>query len=343
MKYNLAGSFRPIIKTTLLLGSLFSVEQALATGTAAGTEIKNTATVSYSTGGSSTSATSNQVVIKVQELINASLVVQHTGDVVVNSPDSEAPIKFVLTNTGNGNESFTLGQTNVSGSDDFDVTLGNFYVDDGDGIFEPGTEDALYAGAALAADASVTVWAVSAIPDSLADNATGDVVIKALSTTFQNANQTNPQPGDVVSGQGDGGTDAVSGAPGAQQQQTVTYRVSAIAVAVTKAVTASRDLLGQGGSQYVPGAEVDYRITVSVTGTGTATDVSVSDPLPSELLLKDTTNGTITVGGVVMSAKAKAIDGDDAYYDANNNTISVDLGDMNSGDSVNIDFTTVIQ
>lgn len=343
MKYILAGSVRPIIKTTLLLGSLFAFEQTFAAGTAAGSEIKNTATVSYTTGGSSTSATSNQVIVKVQELVNASLVIQHTGDVIVNSPDAEAPIKFVLTNTGNGDEAFSLSQTNVSGSDDFDVTLGNFYVDDGDGLFEPGTDDTLYAGSALAADASVTLWAVSAIPDSLADNATGDVVIKALSTTFQNASQTNPQPGDYVDSQGDGGTHAVSGSPGAQQQQTVTYRVSAIAVAITKAVTASRDLLGQGGSQYVPGAEVDYRITVSVTGTGTATNVSVSDPLPTELLLKDTTNGTITVGGVVMSAKAKAIDSDDAYYDANNNTISVDLGDMNSGDSINIDFTTVIQ
>lgn len=343
MKYTLAGSVRPIIKTTLLLGSLFAFEQTFAAGTAAGTAVRNQATVTYTTGGSSVSDVSNSAEFTVQELINASLVVQHTGDVIVNSPDAEAPIKMILTNTGNGDEAFTMTQTNVSGSDDFDVTLGSFYVDDGDGIFEPGTDDALYAGSQLAPDAAITLWAVSAIPDSLADNSTGDVVIKALSSTFQTAGQTNPQPGDVVSTAGSSGTDAVAGTSGAQQHQTVTYRVSAIAVAITKAVTASRDLLGQGGSQYVPGAEVDYRITVNVTGTGTAASVSVSDPLPTELLLKDTTNGTITVGGVVMSAKAKAIDGDDAYYDANNNTISVDLGDMNSGDSINIDFTTVIQ
>ncbi len=342
MKY----SCKPWLRTSLLSSLAFAFilpQTSLAAGTAAGTPVQNQATVSYSTGGGTVSDVSNRAEFVVQELINASLVVQHTGDVIVNSPDPEAPIKLVLTNTGNGDEAFSLTQTNVTGSDDFDVTIGSFYVDDGDGVFEPGTEDALYAGAELAPDASVTLWAVSAIPDSLADNATGDVVIKALSATFQTAGQTNPQPGDFVAGAGTSSTNAVAGTTGAQQQQTVTYRVSAIAVAITKAVTASRDLLGQGGSQYVPGAEVDYRITVSVTGTGTATDVSVSDPLPDELLLKNTTNGTITVGGVVMSAKAKAIDGDDAYYDANTNTLSVDLGDMNSGDSVDIDFTTVIQ
>jgi len=342
MKYSFNKWLKPSFIGGLVLACALP-QTSFAAGTAAGTEVRNRATLTYTTGGGTVSEPSNYAEFMVQELINASLVVQHTGDVIVNSPDPEAPIKLVLTNTGNGNEAFNMSQTNVSGSDDFDVTIGSFYVDDGDGVFEPGTEDVLYTAAELAPDASVTLWAVSAIPDSLADNSTGDVVIKALSATFQTANQTNPQPGDIVANAGTDNTTAVAGSSGAQQQQTVTYRVSAIALTIVKSVTGSRDLLGQGGSQYVPGAEVDYRITVSVTGTGTATDVSVSDPLPDELLLKNTTNGTITVGGVVMSAKAKAVDGDDAYYDANTNTLSVDLGDMDSGDSVDIDFTTVIQ
>lgn len=341
MKYNMTGCFHPIIKTSLLVGSLLAFQQSYAAGTAAGTEVRNQATVTYTTGGSTVSDVSSPAEFKVQELINASLVIQQSGDIIVNSPDAEAPIKLVLTNTGNGDESFSLSQTNVSGSDDFDVTIGSVYVDDGDGVFEPGTEDILYAGNALAPDASVTLWAVSAIPDALADNSKGDVVIKALSTTFQNAGQTNPQPGSVISTGGAGGTNAVAGSTGAQQQKTATYRVSAIAVNIAKSVTAARDLLGQGGSQYVPGAEVDYRITVSVTGTGVATSVSVSDPLPDELQLKDSTSGTIRVGGTDMSARPS--DGDTAQYDANTNTISVDLGNMNAGDSINIDFTTVIQ
>lgn len=345
MKYKLAEMVRPITKIKWILASaslLLSAEHAFAAGTSAGTPINNQASVTYTTGGSQVTTPSNTATITVQELINVSLVYQGSGDVIVNSPQAQAPVKFTMTNTGNGSESFSISQSNLSG-DDFEATIGSVYVDDGDGVFEPGTDDVLYAEGALAADASITLWAVSAIPDSLGDNSTADVQIKALSTTFSNAGNGNPQPGDVVNSQGSSGTDAVAGTSGAQNSQTITFRVSAIAVAIVKSVTGARDNLGQGGSQYVPGAEVDYRLAVSVTGTGTAADVSVTDQLPTELRLLNGTDGTITVNGVVMSAKAKAIDGDDATYDANTNTITVDLGDMASGSSINVDFTTVIQ
>ena len=334
--------FSALLCSVVALATIHT-SSVFAAGTEAGTAITNKATVTYTTGGSTVTEDSNEVQITVQELINANLVIQHTGDIIISSPQTEAPIKLTLTNTGNGDEAFNLSQSNVTGSDDFDVTTGSFYLDDGDGVFEPGTEDVLYSAAELAPDAAITLWAVSAIPDSLADNSSADIVLKAISKTFEDAGQSNPQPGDSVSGAGTSGTDAVAGTSGGVLLQTATYRVSAISVSIVKSITGARDNLGQGGSQYVPGAEVDYRLTVSVTGTGTATDVSVSDPLPDELLLKNTVNGEITVGGVVMTARANAIDGDAAYYDANTNTISVDLGDMDAGDAIDIDFTTVIQ
>jgi len=334
------------MKKLAIIGGLLSSLLLLssythAAGTSAGANISNQATVSYNAGAGTITATSGTVTFKVQELVKATVAKLDAGNISVSSPQNDAAMKFRVQNDGNGNEGFKIVVTQDSG-DDFDVTLGNIYIDDGDGILDTAV-DTLYDNAnptGIAADSSITIWVTSNIPGALADSNTANLNVSAVSQTFINDGQSNPVAGDVVIGGGDLGTDAVNAV--SITSVTSTYIVSDIDVTITKVISQTRDLLGAGGNQAVPGAEVDYLLTVTVTGTGTANSIVVSDPLPSELALKGGISGTITVGG--SDKTASSADTDDAEYDANTNTITVDLGDIDAGDpAIAIEFTTVIQ
>jgi len=318
----------------------FTATQSYAAGTQAGVVIQNQATVTYNAGAGTISASSQVVDITVQELINVTVVSQDAAKVSISSPQSDAYLKFQITNTGNGNEDFVISQSNLSGSDNFDVTYSAIYIDDGDGVFEPGADDIVYNTPSIAPDASIVIWVVSDIPGSQADGNEAEVQVSALSKTFSDAGQANPSAGDFVAG-GDSGTAAVYGTAAANADDNAIFIISAITVTINKEVSAVRDNLGGSGTQPVPGADVDYTLTVTVVGTGVANTVVVSDPLPSELALKNGINGTITVNAVAMTA---ASDGDDASYDANTNTITVDLGNITAGaTATTVQFTTVIQ
>lgn len=320
---------------------LFSMSNTHALGTSAGATISNQATVSYDAGAGTVTANSSTVSFKVQELVKATIAKLDAGNINVSSPQNDAAMKFRIQNDGNGNEGFKIVVTQDSG-DDFDVTVGSIYIDDGDGILDTAV-DTLYNNSnppAIAADGSIVVWITSIIPTGLTNSDFANLNVAAVSQTFVLDSQNNPNAGDVVIGGGDNTTDAVNAV--AIASVTSTYLVSDIDVTITKAITATRDNLGAGGNKAVPGAEVDYLLTVTVSGSGIATDVVVSDPLPSQLKLKDGTTGSITVSGTPLTAAS----GDDAAsYDANTNTISVELSDMEAGVTapINIEFTTVIQ
>jgi uncharacterized repeat protein (TIGR01451 family) len=325
-----------------VLGSLLlSVSYAHAAGTTAGVPISNQATVSYDAGAGTVTANSGTVTFKVQELVKGTVAKLDAGNISVSSPETGAAMKFKLKNDGNGDEGFKIVVTQDSG-DNFDVTLGSFYIDDGDGILDISV-DTLYDNTnppAIAPDAELTIWVTSDIPGALADAALANLNVSAVSATFVADGQSNPNAGAVVIGGGDASTDAVNAV--AIASVTSTFVVSDIDVSIVKAITATRDLLGAGGSNAVPGAEVDYSLTVTVTGTGTATGIVVSDILPSQLILKNGVSGVITVGGTAKTASST--DSDDAEYDANTKTITVNLGDIDAGDpAIAIQFTTVIQ
>ena len=311
-------------------------------GTTAGSFIRNQASVSYETAAGTITDTSANVEFQVQELVRSTLVKLDAGSVSVSSPQTGAAMKFRLQNDGNSPEGFSIFVSQDSG-DDFDVTVGSFYIDDGDGVLDTAL-DTLYDNnnpPELAADASIVIWVTSDIPGSLTDADLANLNVSAVSHTFVADGQSDPVAGGTVGGGGSSGTTAVNAA--AITSVTSTFVVTDIDVTITKAITATRDNLGGGtGSQRVPGAEVDYTLTVTVTGTGTANNVIVTDDLPDELQLKNGVTGTITVGGV--DETASSADADGTSYDANTGTITVELGNINAGDpSIDIVFTTIIQ
>lgn len=335
-----------LIKTGGLLGGMMMLSAlSHGEGTSAGVSIENQASVSYQTASGSVTNDSAIVAFTVQELIKSTIAKLDATSVSVSSPQTGAAMKFRLQNDGNGSEGFAIFVSQDSG-DDFDVSVGSFYVDDGDGVLNTAL-DTLYDNSnppALAPDASLVLWVTADIPGSLSDADLANLNVSAVSRTFVADGQSNPGAGAVVNGGGSSGgvtTDAVNAE--AITSVTSSFVVTDIDVAISKAISATRDNLGGGaGNQAVPGAEVDYILTVTVTGTGTANDVAVSDDLPDQLQLKDGISGVISVGGV--NKTASSADSDGASYDANTGLISVDLGDIDAGDpSIDIEFTTVIQ
>ncbi|MEL7296611.1 MAG: hypothetical protein AAGJ86_03055 [Pseudomonadota bacterium] len=296
----------------------------LAEGTIAGTDIDNTASVSYDIGGTPVTQSSNTVTITVAETLNVVAVLQ-SPQVAVSPGDTNAPLVFTVTNTGNGPETFTLAVDNTDAADDFDPVAATpfaFFDSDDSGdltpadeAYVPGTNDPL-----LDADQSVTVIVVNDIPAGLAN---GDIGRSALTAT---ANTGSGTPGTVIPGAGTNGVDAVIGSTGATASASGEYIVSDVAVAFNKSATVSDP---NGGDQPVPGATISYQITLEVSGTGTATALVVNDPIPTNTTYVP---DSLTLNGVALT---DAADGDVGQFDdAGTPSITVTLGDIAAADGL---------
>jgi len=298
---------------------------AFGVGTAAGTAINNTATVSYeSNGAAQAPVSSNTATLTVLELIDVALTWQDSSPVSVNTPDVNDALTFLLTNTGNGLESYALTRNNAVGGDAYDPADGSA----GAIFFESGlaagfqasgpSADTLYIAGTndpnLAAEASRIVYVLSDTPASQPASATGIVRLSASSLT---PGAAGASPGTGFPGQGVGGIEAVVGGSQAQASRDGTYLVSGLAVSVAKTVVSIVD--PRGGNSFEPGATITYRILVTISGAGTAANLSVNDPLPAEL---NYVPGSITVGGAL---RTDALDADNAHFTAG--AVNVSFGD----------------
>lgn len=261
----------------------------------ANSAITNTATVDYLVGGNAQpTVSSNTDSITVDELVDVDVALQSANPVTVLSGAQDQPIRFRITNLGNGSEQFNLSANLALGGDDFDPANAQFYIDDGDGLFEPGAGDgAVVTSITLAAETFGDVWMASDIPVA-ADGDTGDVSVTATSAAGTGA------PGSVVAGGGTGGVDLVRGNSGGDDVDTATYQVTDITILVTKSSVVVDPF---AGNQPVPGATITYTITVTTSGSGTATAVNVQDDFPA--------NTTYVAGSITVNTVAKT-DANDA-------------------------------
>ncbi|MDH3338353.1 MAG: DUF11 domain-containing protein [Gammaproteobacteria bacterium] len=305
-----------------------------AAGTIAGTDIDNTAVVSYEVVGTPQTVTSNTVTLTVAEVLDVDVTLL-SGPASVVSGSTTQELLFVVTNTGNGTEGFQLAINNALSGDDFDPvasTPAAIYFDTdasgdfsaGDIAYTPGSNDPQ-----LAPDASVDVLLVNDIPASLADGAIGLSELGAAALTGTG------DPGDRFPGDGDGGIDAVVGTSGADDAVSGQYLISDIRLDVIKSATVLDPF---GGSDPVPGAEITYRIVVTPTGTETATNTVFTDPIPA--------NTTYLANSITLNSGAltDAADADVGVYTATPMPeISVDLGDLiQASGAQTIEFTVTI-
>lgn len=312
--------------------ALAAAAQTGAVGTPAGTAIDNQAEISFELDGAARRLTSNVASLRVAEVLDVNLLLQ-TPERLVGPGATAQPLVFTLTNTGNGDEAFVLSATATLPGDQFDPVLGasSIYIDvDRDGdlgaadiAYVPGSNEPL-----LAADDSVDLLLVSAIPPSLAD---GDLGFASL--TVEAATGTGA-PGQTYAG-GSSGVDAVVGASGARRVVAGQYLVGEIALDVQKSAVL-RD--PDGGTQAVPGASIDYRLQVVATGTGRARDTLLADVIPASTRYLA---GSLRLNGAPLT---DADDGDAGRYSATSREIAVALGELGVGDPAQqVQFTVIIE
>ncbi|MEM8984779.1 MAG: hypothetical protein AAGC71_17350 [Pseudomonadota bacterium] len=320
-----------------LVGAISSAGPAQAAGTLAGTDISNTAVVTFDVAGTTVTQDSNTVTLTVAETLDVAVVVQ-SAQTAVDAGQSGAELLYTVTNTGNGSESFRLDFDNDFIADpavDFNPvaqTPAIYFDTDGSGDFSPG--DTPYSAGVndpvLAADESVAILIVNDIPAGLNNGDIGRSALLATATTGSGA------PGTAFAGQGPGGVDAVVGVSGATQSATGEYVVSEVTLTAVKSAVVADPF---GGTQPVPGATITYTIVVDVVGTGTAAGASIADPIPA--------NTTYVANSLQLNSGAltDAVDGDAGELDSSAApTIVVRLGDVTQASGTQtIQFTVQIQ
>ncbi len=267
------------IRTNVVLAAivLMLAGPVQAAGTAAGTDIANTAQVSFEVAGNPVTTPSNTLVITVAEIVDVDVTLQ-SPQTPVTPGDVREELLFTLTNTGNGTETFRLVLDSAVAGDDFDpvpsVPDAIFFDTDGSGDLSPG--DTPYAPGSndptLAPDEAVSVLIANDIPAAAGDGDLGQSRLLAESTTGTGA------PGTVFAGGGDGGVDAMVGGSGGDADDTGEYIVSDVDVTVVKTATVTDPF---GGTEPVPGAEIRYEVVVTVTGSGTASATAFDDLIPA--------------------------------------------------------------
>lgn len=318
----------PAISIFALATALALPMQAQAAGTRAGSTISNTASASYDAGGGTQTIDSNKVDLRVDELLDVTVDSSDPADVPTTPGSTQQRLTFAVTNNGNGEEAFALSIVANGGGNDYDPAVTQIYVDNGDGIFDAGT-DTLYTPGAndpvLAPDQSVAVFVLSTTPGGVAD---GDRGIVSLVATAKTGTGT---PGTSFAGRGEGGGDAVVGSTGADGQDSGAYAVSAATVSLVKSAVVLDPF---GGSEPVPGATITYTIVATVAGSGSVNGLAIVDNIPA-----DTTYvaGSITLGG---SSLTDTVDGDVGDY--NGTRINVALGTVAGGQTRTVTFKTTI-
>jgi len=286
---------------------------AYAAGTPAGTVIATAATASFSTGTSTTSITSNQVSVKVDELINVTVNPLTTSPVAASS--GPATLVYQVTNNGNGNEPFTLtALPNVSGNA-FNTTVQTVeYSTDGGATYTVLANGA--ASPALAPDTPIKVQVLVTLPATATDATTSQVQLTAASVLGTG------KAGTLLAGKGNGGVDAVIGLSGGQGTGTASVVASLATVALIKSATILDPF---GTANPVPGAIVTYTLVASATGTGSAAGVVVTDAFPANTTYQP---GTLTLNGTALTDAADA-DAGTVTLTGTTPGISVALGTMN--------------
>lgn len=316
--------------------ALLVLTSAHAAGTAAGTVIPNTATLSYSVDGvAAAPITSAPATVTVDEVIDFALTWQDAAPVKVNSPDSNDVLRFQLVNTGNGNETVTLIRNNVLGGDQYNPVSSStpiYLESNGTPGLQTGVGgDTPYGGnLKLGPDGAATIYVLSDTPPNQSNGSQGDVQLTATSATPGAAGAAT---GTVLNGQGADGVAAIVGVPMGRAQATGSYLVSGLAVVVTKSVVspANPDAL-------VPGAAVTYRVLVTLSGAGSADNLVITDPLPAQLTYQP--NSATLSGSVACNPCTDSGDADPVAFSAN--TLSATLGTVAAPASFTLEFIATL-
>lgn len=276
-----------------------------AAGTAAGTDIDNTAEITYSVGGTpqtgiesseagnSTPGIGNgaATTFKVDKKID---VLVTTGtDVNVVPGSTGQTMTFTVLNEGNSTENFDLVATQVGTGDDFDTT--------GCSITSPTSP------VSLAADANAVITVSCDIPASSATVTNGADSLIDLEASINGVTETagaDTADGVEVVFADDTGTATDGANRNGSHSATNTYIVNTADLSVAKTSAVISDPFNGTASatvfpKRIPGAVIEYTITVTNDGAEAAF-MTIADTLPTDLTFVSCT----LTGDAVVNASA---------------------------------------
>ncbi|GAB3040643.1 NEW3 domain-containing protein [Acinetobacter apis] len=261
----------------LLAGGVAFISTAHAAAPTAGTNISNIASASYTdSNGSNKTVTSNVVTTTVLQVASFTLASDQTQTANANG---QVSLSHTLTNTGNGTDTFTVAVANNdsrdNSTDNYDFSRLNVYLDaNKDGVPDSQTP---ITSVNLAAGASVNlIIQATTASSSVAAGDLGKLTVSATST-FDN----------TISGKNVDTVKITNGAVISLVKSASVQNLDA-----TQTSTASR--------------EVEYSLTYQNTGNTTASNVTITDILPSGLTY---IAGSATLNGTVLNDADTDTDG----------------------------------
>jgi uncharacterized repeat protein (TIGR01451 family) len=312
------------------VGGFCIASTAHAAPTLAGTDIENIASASYDGPGGPVTIDSNKVIIKVDELLDVTVASSDPGDVATAPGATGNVLKYLVTNTGNGPEAFTLGADVSKAGDQFDPTLQQIVLDtNNNGVYDAGVDTVYVAGSndpVLDPETSVTVFILTTTPASVLNGNRAEVGLTATAKTGTGA------PGTNFAGAGEGGGDAVVGTTGADASDSGFLAVQAATLALVKSSVVTDPF---GGSTIVPGSTITYKLVATVSGAGSLSNVAITDPIPAST--------TYTAGSITLEAAPLTDAADTDAGSFNGTQIKAVVGTVPAGQTRTVTFKVVIQ
>ncbi|KQU62518.1 hypothetical protein ASG67_01230 [Sphingomonas sp. Leaf339] len=363
--------------TTAMMAGMVTAQahaQALPpAGTAAGTTVSNTAQASYTVNGQAQSTASTTATFVVDRKVNLTVIATDTTPTSVNHGQTGAVTRFTVTNNTNGTQDFLLSLSQLvptgilTGTDNFDLSNIRIFVDmNNNGVYDPATDTATYIDE-LAQDTSRVVFIVGDIPSNNAlatsaqvgleatvavGGAPGTQGIALVPTPLNTVNQDNEIDIVFADNDNDGllGFDALRNGRGwAYQTYDVTTRN--VNLTVTKSATVLSDGVSTLNPKALPGAVVQYCLTVqNATLLTAANNVNLTDVLPTtttyvpgSLVVGSVgTAGVCLIGGVPVADDGSTTGTYGGSYNATTRTVTATIPLVGGGSSVAASFRVTI-
>ena len=298
---------KTVLGAAVLLSSLAQVQVASAVGTDAGVTVSNRATVNYTVGtvaqapiessptGNSNAGVGNgaNTTFVVDNRINLN-VTELSGNATLVSPGQTGVVTaFTVSNTGNATQGYQLSASNLVGgavfgnTDNTDVSNLRVFVDNPGAGGSAGAYDAAFDTAAnvdtLAEDGNVVVFIVVDVPLTATNGQFSNVRLQARAAVPGTNGATLEAE---TAGADTAGIDIVFGDAGRDATQTADdqYSVQSAALTITKASTLISDPFnGTTNQKAIPGAVIEYVVSIANTGTVSAGSIQLSDTLDATL------------------------------------------------------------